>query len=567
MVTASAAEVMAKTTDQIIWRNLSIGAPDAEADQDLLDSCFVDCGCLSIIRDTNHHASVVLGRTGQGKSAVLLRLQSTEPNAVELKPIELAFRFVENSTVIRFFEEAGVNLNLFYRLLWRHVLVTELIKRRFNLRDAGALTRWLGGFLDKLGRDSVRAKSVTYLRKWGENFWEETEVRLTEVTRKIESELAASLEGTVAIAKLKAGGFERLTDAERAEVVSRGSAVVNRIQIADLNHVMELLSEEAFKDPQNRYYITIDALDEEWVSTSAKYRLIRALIEEIRTFRGELRHAKIVVALRQDLLEKVFEETRDGGFQEEKYESYYARLDWSRDDLLELLRLRVNEVFKRKYTSTTIGLDDIFPKSRGGTTPYEYMFDRTMLRPRDVIAFGNECFVAAASRPRISWQAIFDAELQYSRKRRNALVDEWLTTLPSVNVALDILRGLPETFSRSMLKDESIETVAVQLATFDAEDDLVKLCKKLLEPKSTVTDAQVLSGIVQVLYHIGAIGVKSSSESPYLWSFRNQNTITLGEAKRVTSIKIHKMLWRALVVRTGDHRGGSNKESGSFPRK
>lgn len=551
---------MTKTTDQIIWRNLSIGAPDAEADKDLLDSCFVDNGCLSIIRDTNHHASIVLGRTGQGKSAVLLRLQSIEPNAVELKPLELAFRFVENSTVIRFFEEAGVNLNLFYRLLWRHVLVTELIKRKFNLRDQGGLSRWFESFLGKIDKDSARAKSVAYLRKWGENFWEDTEVRLTEVTRKIESELSASLEGTAALAKLKAGGSERLTDAERAEVVSRGSTVVNKIQIVDLNRVVELLAEEVFDDPQNRFYITIDALDEAWVSNSAKYRLIRALIEEIRTFRGELRHAKIIIALRQDLLEKVFEETRDGGFQEEKYETYYARLDWTRDDLLELLRLRVNEVFKRKYTSASIDLDDIFPKVRGGTSPYEYLFDRTMSRPRDVIAFGNECFVAAANRPRVSWQAIYDAELQYSRKRRNALVDEWLNTLPSVSVALDILRGLPETFSRSVLKDECIESIAVQLATFEVEDDLVKLCKRLLEPKSTVTDAQVLSCIIQVLYHVGAIGIKSTSESPYLWSFRDQHTISLGEAKRVVSIKIHKMLWRVLDVRTGElYRGVPSK--------
>lgn len=271
--------------DQLIWRNLSIGAPDAEADRALLSACFIDTGALDQIRDPDNHASIVLGRTGQGKSAILLRLKEVEQNTIEIRPVELAFRFVENSTVIRFFEEAGVNLNLFYRLLWRHVLVTELIRKRFDLRDRGALERWLGEDPVRFNKDSAKAKSLAYLRTWGESFWQETEVRLTEVTQKIESELSASLEGTLAAVKLKAGANEKLTEAERAEVIARGSAVVSKIQIADLNRVMALLAEEAFRDHKNKYYITIDSLDEDWVSNAAKLRLIRSLIEEVRTFR------------------------------------------------------------------------------------------------------------------------------------------------------------------------------------------------------------------------------------------------------------------------------------------
>lgn len=539
-------------TNPIIWRNMSIGAPDAEADRDLLSKCFVDTGTLDTIRDSDNHASIVVGRTGQGKSAVLLHLTEVEQNSIEIKPLELAFRFVENSTVIRFFEDAGVNLNLFYRLLWRHVLVTELIRKRFNLQDQGSLDRWIDGITIRLNRDSAKARSIAYLRKWGENFWQETEVRLTEVTQKIEAELTASLEGSSAFAKLKAGTRERLTDSERAEVVSRGSSVVSKIQIADLNRVMQVLAEEAFKDHQNRYFICIDALDEDWVSNRAKLRLIRALIEEVRTFRSEIRQAKIVVALRQDLIEKVFELTRDGGFQEEKYEIYYARLGWSRQDLIDLLDRRVGEVFRRKYTSKAVCLEDVFPRTKGGESPYDYMLDRTFLRPRDMIAFANECFRVAEQRPRVSWAAIFEADLGYSRKRKNALIDEWLNSLPSVPMALELLQGKSETFSRSSIHDSIIEAVATQLATSEGDDDLIRLCKKALEPKSTVSDAQILSAIIQVLYHVGAIGVKYSSESPFYWSYLDAPTISLGDAKRVISIRVHKMLWRALDISTGN---------------
>ena len=331
--------------ETVIWRNISIGAPDAEADAELLESCFVDTGTLESIQSTESHASIVLGRTGQGKSAILLRLMAIEKNSIQIRPLELAFRFVENSTIIRFFEDAGVNLNLFYRLLWRHVLVTELIRKKFVIRDENALDRWLGAITAKFKRDTAKVAAIEYLRKWGQSFWQETEVRLVEITEKIETELTASLEGSALAAKMKASTGEKLSETERAEVVSRGAAVVNKIQIADLNRVMQILAEEAFKDGQNKHFIVIDSLDEDWVSSAAKLRLIRALIEEVRTFRSELRNAKIVVALRQDLIERVFDQTRDGGFQEEKYESYYARLKWDRDDLESVVSTRVNEVF------------------------------------------------------------------------------------------------------------------------------------------------------------------------------------------------------------------------------
>ncbi len=530
---------------------MSVGAPDAEADRDLLASCFIDNGALDLIRDPKSHASIVVGRTGQGKSALLLRIDEIEQNSIEIRPLELAFRFVENSTVIRFFEDAGVNLNLFYRLLWRHVLVTELIRKRFNLHDQGALDRWIDSISIKLNKDSVKARAIAYLRKWGENFWQETEVRLAEVTQKIESELSASLEGSSALAKLKAGANEKLTESERMEVQTRGSSVVSKIQIVDLNRVMQVLAEEAFKDQQSRYFICIDSLDEDWVSHKAKLRLIRALIEEVRTFRSEITQAKIVVALRQDLIEKVFDLTRDGGFQEEKYEIYYAKLGWSRKDLIALLARRVGEVFRRKYTSKAVELDDIFPRVKGGETPYDYILDRTLLRPRDLIAFANECFRVAEQRSRVSWSAIYEAEGAYSRKRRNALVDEWLNALPSVKISLDLLQGRPETFTRSSINDPAIESMATQLAVSDKEDDLIRACKKALEPKSTITNAYILSSIIQVLYHIGAIGVKYSSESPFYWSYIDDPSISLGDAKRVISIKVHKMLWKALDIRTG----------------
>ena len=89
--------------DLVIWRHCSIGALDAETDQDLLSRCYVDNGYLELLADPENTASIILGRTGSGKSATLIRLAQVYENVISISPTDLAFKYVENSTVLSFF--------------------------------------------------------------------------------------------------------------------------------------------------------------------------------------------------------------------------------------------------------------------------------------------------------------------------------------------------------------------------------------------------------------------------------------------------------------------------------
>ena len=57
--------------------------------------------------------------------------------AVTIHPEELAFRYLgeRRSDLIKalrqVFVTSGVNLDYFYKLLWRHVFVVEILKHRF----------------------------------------------------------------------------------------------------------------------------------------------------------------------------------------------------------------------------------------------------------------------------------------------------------------------------------------------------------------------------------------------------------------------------------------------------
>lgn len=71
-----------------------------------------------------------------------------------------------------------------------------------------------------------------------------------------------------------------------------------------------MLADRAFdeqkKYEQKKFYILIDKLDERWVDASVRFRLIRSLLETLKTFR-KIQNLKIIVSLRIDVLEKVLQ--------------------------------------------------------------------------------------------------------------------------------------------------------------------------------------------------------------------------------------------------------------------
>ena len=110
-------------------KNDRIGAA-AEDDIDYLAECFVDTGDLEVIKDLNDIRQIIVGRTGSGKSALITMLEKElNEHIIRIYPENLALTYVSNSTIVKYFEDIGVNLDPFYNLLWRHVLTVELLKK------------------------------------------------------------------------------------------------------------------------------------------------------------------------------------------------------------------------------------------------------------------------------------------------------------------------------------------------------------------------------------------------------------------------------------------------------
>lgn len=539
----------------LIRKNIKIGELDAETDIDLLKSCFVDKGDVSILMDVAKPASIILGRTGSGKSALLLHIAEKAEKSRTLDPNEISIRFLEHSDIIQFFNEIGVKLDLFYRLLWRHILTIELLKIRYDLKNKVESETLFSRLFKLSGKDHIKKEALSYFTEWGDKFWLDTNEQLKQVTEKLTRDIRANFGAEVGNIDMSLRGARSLSSEMKSEVVSRASRVVSEIQIKKLSDVLDLLEENVFDDDQKKYYLLIDKLDEDWATTETRCKFIRALVEEIKAFR-RIKNVKIIVAMRKDLMELVFDKTRDGGFQQEKYESYLFPVTWKKEEIRALVERRIGEVFRRQYTRTGISFDDIFaaPRKGGGQSVVDYILERTFLRPRDAMQFVNECLVGAVNLNRVSWKIIYAAESTYSQKRLKSLFEEWSEIFPALEKTIELLRGLPENFPRTSLSGERLHAVECQLMEHP-EDPCAQAVIKFCEPGGkAISEGEVVAELVSCFYRIGAVGVKISGPDTFLWSDYDRATLSKGEIKRVNQIKIHKMLYRALGVRVHGHQ-------------
>ena len=526
----------------------TVGAVDAEQDSDFLKSCFVDTGHLQVLSDCNDPRSIVVGRTGSGKTALLSKLVETQERVIEVQPESLALSYISNSTILKFFARLGVRLDIFFKLLWRHVFTVELIRHHFKIWDESAntdfFTRLRQRFLDKREQ-----KALHYLQSWGQEFWEETEYRIREVTRKLEEDLRDSMSSKFPWISFGISDANKLTEQEQVEIIQRAQHVVNRVQIRELSEIINLTN-SVLSDPQRRYFIIIDRLDEDWIEDKLRYRLIRSLIETVRDFR-KIENAKIAIALRIDLIETVFKHTRSPGFQEEKYESSYLPVEWTQRDLTQMLDRRINHLVQRRYTKKNVTHKDLLPSRVNQKPTMEFILERTMMRPRDVIMFINYCILRAINKQRITPTILKQSESEYSSNRLRSLADEWVADHPNLIFFTRLLKNRTSSFLAKLITAQDVEDVCLDFCTDESnsqkEDLLSRAAKKLIDVEADASQTRMV--ILQVLYHTGVIGLKLEAFHQVQWVSLRARSVSTSQISDRTGVTVHPMLWRALGIR------------------
>ena len=259
-------------------------------------------------------------------------------------------------------------------------------------------------------------------------------------------------------------------------------------------------------------------------------------------------------------MERVYKYTRNGGFQEEKYEDFNIPISWRNEQLLELVDRRVGALYRNQYTRESVTFYDIFPeryRQEGGC--FDYLLMRTQYRPRDIIAFINQVLIVVAGKADITAKDIDRAEMEYSKKRLQALCTEWQDEHPNLEEVVETLRNFPSHLSVDDITNEILEARILALAAKeDAPDEFPQMAHKFVSPDSSgeipaLEDFRVR--IILILYKVGALGIKPSGYDASHFSYRSSYVIRREDIRSASTLLISPMLWKALGCRRVRGRG------------
>ncbi|MCX4423262.1 P-loop ATPase, Sll1717 family [Streptomyces mirabilis] len=535
--------------------NFNLGAEQAEADKRLLHSAFYESDDYLTISDKDDRRCFIIARTGSGKSAALQQLQEdSRDHVVRVIPEDLSLQYITNLGIMRFLDGLEVTLDPLFIALWKHVLLVELIRHRYKVNTPAAKATFLATLRDKIRRDPGKQAALEYLEEFQNRFWVEADQRVREVTEKFEERINKEAKGKITLpgsadATLGATSGDTFSSEVRTELADRFQRIVNETQMARLNKMVNVLDEDILESRQNFTYVVIDDLDRDWVDEKLANALIRCLFRAVLDLQ-RVDNLKVIVALRTNIFEHLDFGHRSGG-QEEKFRALALRMRWTSTQLQELLSERIR-VATSDFDVKLHSIYDILPRTnstRGDAL--EYMLQRTLMRPRDIIAFFNEALASSGRAERLSWDDIRGAEESYSRKRLLALRDEWKTSYPGIYRIFEVFEGvtLPmsvDDFTRKL--DDAITQTAGDPA-FEGTDWVYALTAKMwTHSEGSWTDWY--GPVVSLLYNIGFIGCKTGSRSEFRFA---QDYPDFAERIRnlesITDVTIHPAFQMGLDVR------------------
>jgi hypothetical protein len=503
--------------------DFTLGGEQAEADP-LLERGFYESGYFYAIASREDSRAFLVGRTGSGKSALLQHLETEHPeHVIRINPENLSLPYITNLGVVRYLASIGLNLDPLFIALWKHVLLIEIIKHRYHVTSPQAKQNFLQALMERITRDPSKRQALEYLSDFEGKFWCETDQRvrdiITRFEERVDKEAMASF-GIPHLGSLKGnvGSSADVSTEVRAAQAERFQRIVNETQLARLNKMMDVLDEDILDSVQNFTYIVIDDLDRDWVDEEVANDLIRCLFRAVLDLK-RVQNLKILVALRTNIFEELDFGSRTGG-QEEKFRSLTLTMRWTVNELADLLSQRVRASAEQHSIPTLSSIDDLVPhpnNTRGNAVDYIMM--RTLMRPRDAIAYMNQCLALASGKPTLTWEIIHSAERSYSHNRLLALRDEWKPTYPDIDLLFSKFRQAPVPLSRNELTDR-LDDAILLLADKDFRGVvwMTRLSESLWSGENQDW-AEMYHPLFRLLFNLGFLGCRLAGRETEFYSY------------------------------------------------
>lgn len=530
-------------------KHQTIGAPDAESDHNL-EKVFIENGELEVLENLDNAKCIIIGRTGSGKSALIKMFEERHSQTTKrISPEEMSLNYISNSTILTYFRNLGVNLNFFYKILWKHIFVVEILKLYIQ-NDAKKKDAFFERIKNWGTKNPAREKAIKYLEEWSDEFWEKAEYRIKELEDQAIKQFSAEAGASNDVFKLGVSANDSHQLKVTSELRTKAEQVINSLQAKELVEVINLMRDNLLQGQQRKHYIVIDDLDKEWVSAQIVYDLIASMIEVIKEFQT-FKSVKIIIALRDNLHQMVFAGYEHRGGQREKFSHLYLKLDWDEKSLYNLLNERLKLI-----TDNLVDAATVFEKSGTGAG-FDYILQRTFMRPRDVISFVNAIIKKANSKHYFDQSLVKAAESDYSLERLHAIEDEWGENFGDLRRLWPIFSGIHNGFKLAHFNEDRFADIYVNQETIKTfKGDLFDAFNNWVDNKNTNAYKNFLSRFFYLMYIIGVIGIKKTGQDGVTFFYSTDSFIAKHDFTSEARIYVHKSFYHSLKIMTKSLEAG-----------
>jgi hypothetical protein len=446
---------------------LFFGRDDAEHDftDGLLRDGFLPTAAFD--EASSGRKNLIIGRKGSGKSAICMWLTTAAEHAGRtclVTPDDAA------GEEIRRFELQGLTGETAKSLIWRYV---------FAVHAARYLVRHV-----KLVHGSRFAASIRALKRFLEKNGEADEERFYDRVLRggqgLQTSLSLEAFGVVKASFDRKGGSEGARAARQLDVLESGVARAFTALRCVGQHPPLL--------------ILVDQLEQVWSSDPDSDDLVIGLLlaskQIARTYRGAVR---CLLFIRSDIYDALRFDDAD------KFHSDEMRIAWTTDKLKDIALLRAQASLGQSLSVDELW-GSVFPATVGGETAPQYLFSRTLARPRDAIQFLNQCRDAAhaAGHDTVLASDVLRATLPFSQWKLLDLAKEYRVAFPFLDRLIALFQHTGYVVMRT--------AVASRLAPFE---------EVLRTDFPKYTGVLTTDGVLGILFGVGFLGVARGLDVTY----------------------------------------------------
>lgn len=406
----------------VLTYQLLFGVPAAERDKDLL-KCFVFSSTYS--KFENGQKTIIIGPRGAGKSALFRKLsdelEKKKQITIRLAPDEYSYELL-SQTMVKEVQGAWAKQGA-YAAAWKHLITVTVMK--VLTENGSRLKKGPELRIYNYLRDNYRIPDVNPI-----GF-------LISYLKRMEGIKIGKLEATV-----KARELQRLYSLEE----------------------LEPLYPDIEKCCRNKQVtIFVDELDKGWDASEDAIAFVSGLFQAAVSINGRMSHVRVLMSLRKELYDSIPALYDDA----QKVRDIIATLEWDEEKLLELIGRRIANHLDIADKSMTHQerWNRVFTEVLGDRDKpsFNYIVDRTLWRPREIIQFCNDIAETASKKEGsvipFDYRQITNAERTYSEGRLNDICSEYRFQYPGLKSVLETFRGKKRQLAKNELEEHIIEVI------------------------------------------------------------------------------------------------------------